>query len=33
MTPAQTQFNARDVLRGALDDTTVRQAVQVGERQ
>jgi len=33
MTPAQTHFNARHVLEGALDDTTVRQAVEAGDRR
>jgi len=32
-TTAQTHFNARHVLEGALDDTTVRQAVQVGDHR
>jgi len=32
-TTAQTHYDARDVLAGALDDTTVRQAVQAGGRQ
>lgn len=27
-TTAQTHFNARDVLAGELDDTTVRQAAE-----
>jgi len=32
-TTAQTHFNARDVLTGALDDTTVRQAAEAGDRR
>ena len=32
-TQAQTHFDARAVLEGALDDTTVRQAVQVSDRR
>jgi len=32
-TQAQTHFNARHVLEGALDDTTVRQAVEAGDRR
>jgi len=28
-TAAQTHYNARDTLAGVLDDTTVRQAVEV----
>jgi hypothetical protein len=31
-TTAQTHFDARDVLTGDVDDTTVRQAVRVGDR-
>jgi len=29
-TAAQTHFDSRDVLTGRLDDSTVRQAVEVG---
>ena len=32
-TAVQTHFDARDVLRGALDDTTVLQAVEAGDRR
>jgi len=32
-TQAQTHFDARDVLTSDVDDTTVRQAVEAGDRR